>query len=49
LITTKRGKTGKPTINYTGNFAYTQPTRLQNLMDSWEYAVAENEYLLTMD
>jgi len=46
LVTTKRGKTGKPTINYTGNYAITQPTRLQNLMDSWEYAEAENEYLV---
>jgi len=46
LVTTKRGKTGKPTVNYTGNFSITQPTRLQNLMDSWEYAVAENEYLV---
>ena len=46
LVTTKRGKTGKPTVNYTGNFAVTQPTRLQNLMDSWQYAVAENEYLV---
>lgn len=46
LVTTKRGKTGKPLITYSGNYANTQPTRLQNLMDSWQYAVAENEYLL---
>ena len=45
LVTTKRGKMGKPTITYSGNYAITQPTRLQNLMDSWQYAVAENEYL----
>lgn len=46
LITTKRGKLGKPTISYSGNYGITQPTRLQNLMDSWQYAVAENEYLV---
>lgn len=46
LVTTKRGKTGKPLVSYSGNFGLTQPTRLQNLMDSWQYAVAENEYLV---
>ncbi|MBV5314627.1 MAG: TonB-dependent receptor [Prolixibacteraceae bacterium] len=45
LVTTKRGKIGKPQLNYSGNFGATQPTRMQNLMDSWEYAVAENEFL----
>lgn len=46
LVTTKRGKIGKPKLNYSANFGATQPTRMQNLMDSWEYAVAENEYLI---
>jgi len=45
LVTTKRGKIGKPQLNYSANFGATQPTRMQNLMDSWEYAVAENEFL----
>lgn len=46
LVTTKRGKVGGPQISYTGNFGVTQPTMQQNLMDSWQYAVAENEYLI---
>jgi TonB-linked SusC/RagA family outer membrane protein len=46
LVTTKRGKTGKPLITYSGNYANTQPTRLQSLMSSSQYAVAENEYLV---
>ena len=46
LVTTKRGKIGKPTVSYNGNFGVTQPTRLSNLLDSWEYAIAENEYLV---
>ena len=46
LVTTKRGKTGAPQISYDGNFGATQPTRILNLMDSWEYAIAENEYLV---
>ena len=28
LITTKRGTTGKPTISYSANFGFSQPTRL---------------------
>jgi TonB-linked SusC/RagA family outer membrane protein len=46
LVTTKRGKIGKPLITYSGNYANTQPTRLQNLMNSTQYAIAENEYLV---
>ena len=46
LVTTKRGKSGKPTINYSGNYGNAQPTRLQNLMESSQYAIAENEYLV---
>jgi TonB-linked SusC/RagA family outer membrane protein len=46
LVTTKRGKVGGPQISYSGNFGATQPTKLKNLMDSWEYAVAENEFLI---
>lgn len=38
LVTTKRGKSGKPTINYHGNVSYQQPTRLPQWVDSWEFA-----------
>jgi TonB-linked SusC/RagA family outer membrane protein len=38
LVTTKRGKDGKPTIQYTGDFGVTQPTRIPELTRSWQYA-----------
>lgn len=43
LITTKRGKTGKPTINYTFNYGLRQPTRLPKMLDAATYAMAINE------
>jgi len=46
LVTTKRGKSGKPVINYSLNSTNTQPTKLQDFLHSWQYAVAENEYLV---
>ena len=45
LVTRKRGKIQKPTLTYTGNLTFTQPTRLPKLMSSSQYAQAENEYL----
>ena len=38
LVTTKRGKEGKPTIEYTGNFGITRPTRVPAMTRSWQYA-----------
>ena len=46
LITTKRGTTGKPVIDYTFNQAITQPTRLPDLADSYSYAGYVNELLI---
>lgn len=43
LVTTKRGKTGKPTITYNGDFGLTQPTRLPHLVNAWQYATYINE------
>jgi TonB-linked SusC/RagA family outer membrane protein len=43
LVTTKRGKTGKPSINYTFNQGFTAPTRLPNLANSATYAQIMNE------
>ena len=45
LVTRKRGKIQKPTLTYSGNLTFTQPTRLPKLMSSSQYAQAENEYL----
>ncbi len=43
LVTTKRGKEGKPTIEYIGDFGVTQPTRIPELTNSWQYATYYTE------
>ena len=43
LITTKRGKIGKPTVNYTFNQGFTMPTRLPKMADASTYAQIMNE------
>jgi len=43
LITTKRGKIGKPTINYDGSVGLQQLTRLDKRVNSWEYMTYFNE------
>ncbi|HEX5025402.1 MAG TPA: SusC/RagA family TonB-linked outer membrane protein, partial [Agriterribacter sp.] len=46
LITTKRGKTGKPILSYDFNQGWAQPTRIPTLMDAPQYAIANNELVL---
>jgi TonB-linked SusC/RagA family outer membrane protein len=48
LITTKRGSIGKPTFNYTFNQGITQPTRLPEMANSWEFADYVNQYRTTI-
>ncbi|GAA4808175.1 TonB-dependent receptor [Olivibacter ginsenosidimutans] len=43
LVTTKRGKSGKPTINYSGNQGFSSPTRLPKMADAATYATLMNE------
>ena len=43
LVTTKRGRSGKPTITYNGSYGFTEPTRLPDLVNAWQYATYENE------
>lgn len=43
LVTTKRGKSGKTTVNYTGNVGMSSPTRLPQMAESWQYAELRNE------
>lgn len=43
LVTTKRGKTGKPTISYQGNFGFSQAIRLPEMCNAYEYATLLNE------
>lgn len=42
LITTKRGKVGKPTLSLSYNHAFTQPTRVVKMANSASYATAQN-------
>ena len=43
LVTTKRGKTGKPQISLTYNQGWAQPTRIPDMADAVEYAEMNNE------
>ena len=43
LVTTKRGRTGKPTINYSFNQGFSSPTRLPKMADAATYAQLVNE------
>jgi TonB-linked SusC/RagA family outer membrane protein len=46
LVTTKRGKTGKPTISYSFNQGFSSPTRLPKMADAATYAQLMNEVAL---
>ena len=43
LVTTKRGKSGKPTITYDFNQGFSQPTRVPQMSNAVEYATIMNE------
>jgi len=43
LITTKRGKTGKPELSYSYNKGWAAPTILPKMLDAVEYATMANE------
>ncbi|MEL6190935.1 MAG: TonB-dependent receptor [Bacteroidota bacterium] len=43
LVTTKRGKSGKPTVTYDMNFGWSQPTVIPEMSSAVEYANIMNE------
>jgi TonB-linked SusC/RagA family outer membrane protein len=43
LITTKRGKKGKPTVNFSFNYGLSRPTTIPKMANSSEYAALLNE------
>ncbi|MCD7852104.1 MAG: TonB-dependent receptor [Parabacteroides sp.] len=43
LITTKKGVVGRPVVTYNGYVGWQSPTRLPNFLDSYNYAVLQNE------
>lgn len=46
LITTKKGKSGEPQLNYSGYVGLQDPTRLPNYMRSYDHALILNEALV---
>ena len=46
LITTRKGKTGKPQLSYSGNVAIQRPTAIPSYLNSADYATLYNEALL---
>lgn len=49
LVTTKRGKSGKPMVNYHANFGFTQATRLPKFFSSADVATYWNAALKYQD
>lgn len=45
LITTKKGKSGKPTVNYNNNFRFLSPMNMAEIADSYSFALAINDQL----
>lgn len=43
LVTTKRGKPGKPVISYNGSYGLSQPTYITKLLNAGQYATYMNE------
>jgi TonB-linked SusC/RagA family outer membrane protein len=43
LITTKRGRIGKPKITYSGNYGWASPTQVPDLANAPQYAEMRNE------
>lgn len=43
LVTTKKGKTGKPTINYNNSFRWNDPVLLPEMADSYRFATYFND------
>ncbi|MBD5347082.1 MAG: TonB-dependent receptor [Bacteroides sp.] len=43
LVTTKKGKEGKVSVNYSNSFRFSHVTRMPEKMDSYNYAIMMNE------
>lgn len=46
LITTKKGKLGKPTINYNNNFRFNSPLNMPHMADSYRFALGINDLMV---
>ena len=45
LITTKKGKEGKPTVNYNNSFRFLSPLNMPKMADSYSFALSINDQL----
>ncbi|HPD86040.1 MAG TPA: TonB-dependent receptor, partial [Proteiniphilum sp.] len=45
LITTKKGKSGKPSVNYNNSFRFLSPLNMPEMADSYNFALAVNDQL----
>ncbi|WP_114940685.1 SusC/RagA family TonB-linked outer membrane protein [Mucilaginibacter endophyticus] len=43
LVTTKKGKSGKPTLTYNGYYGIQNPTKVPTFVGSYDYALLRNE------
>lgn len=43
LVTTKKGRSGKPVVNYNGYYGVSAPAKMLSLLNATEYAVLRNE------
>lgn len=46
LVTTKRGKTGKPTVSYSGNVSFSNVATLIDRLSSYDYARLYNKLMI---
>ena len=48
LVTTKRGMTGKPILNYSGSVGFQKPTGYPEMMTPYEFATMKNKAAINM-
>jgi len=46
IVTTKRGKTGKPQFSYSGNYTLSSPAKMAQQLDGYDYALYQNAYYI---
>ncbi|MDR6337820.1 TonB-linked SusC/RagA family outer membrane protein [Filimonas zeae] len=46
LVTTKRGKPGKPKINYTGSYGISEASKMPEMLNAYDHAVLLNQLVL---
>lgn len=49
LVTTKKGKIGKPSLSYNGYIGFQNPTNMIKMMDSYQYVTAKNAATYNQD